>query len=121
MNQYILATIQLPLLIKPDGSYEPVADHAIVHFENCSELPPKQEQYQDMAAAFYSLLQDKASDEPVHDHEETESDASTESDQEATPLTILATEIKRAHRKPVLNTTFRNRTKEARRYSAKNR
>ena len=41
MSKYIIARIELPLEIFPDGKYETRQDHVSIEFVKCDELPPK--------------------------------------------------------------------------------
>ena len=41
MSKYIIARIELPLEIFPDGKYETHQEHVSIEFVKCDELPPK--------------------------------------------------------------------------------
>lgn len=41
MSKYIIARIELPLEIFPDGKYETCQEHVSIEFVKCDELPPK--------------------------------------------------------------------------------
>ena len=41
MSKYIIARIELPLEIFPDGNYDTCQEHASIEFIKCDELPPK--------------------------------------------------------------------------------
>ena len=41
MSKYIIARIELPLEIFPDGKYETCQEHVSIDFVKCDKLPPK--------------------------------------------------------------------------------
>lgn len=43
MSKYIIARIELPLEIFPDGKYETRQEHSSIDFIKCDELPPKKD------------------------------------------------------------------------------
>lgn len=46
MKQYVLAKIELPILINEDGTYKIESEHTNITFGSLSELPPKQSKKQ---------------------------------------------------------------------------
>lgn len=42
-NEYVFANIQIPIQIHPTGEFNTMLERALIHFSECSELPPLQD------------------------------------------------------------------------------
>ena len=136
-NQYIMAKIELPLLLHPDGKYDVMNDRAKISFSRIDTLPEIQTKTQIHMSELFAQLgetsgkirMEEVSKSPTKDglvfrtnseinsdkSENKESEIDIEQDnkpeeEDEEPPLVLKTEIKPRHRKPQTGgKTFKNR------------
>ncbi len=126
MSKYIIARIELPLEIFPDGKYETCQEHVSIDFVKCDELPPKS----DLTGIDFNKILEKMdfinTNKPsstippetlpdttdIYPQKDTIKDTT-----EYIPKEMVSLKKKREHSK---NSTFKNKSHLNRRFSLKN-
>ena len=133
MSKYIIARIELPLEIFPDGKYETCQDHISIDFVKCNELPPKSD-LTGIGIDFNKILQHCTFTSPINsvslndnnksyhtveNHEDVNTSTMptlTPETKEYIPKEMVLHKKKREHN----NSTFKNKLHVNRRFSLKN-
>jgi hypothetical protein len=124
MNKYIIARIELPLEIFPDGKYETCEEHISIDFVKCDKLPPKN----DLTGIDLSKILEKMDFININKPtttilpqdtlpQDTLPEATIHKPKEYIPKEMVSLKKKREHSK---NSTFKNKSHLNNRFSLKN-
>lgn len=115
MSKYIIARIELPLEIFPDGKYETCQEHVSIDFVKCDKLPPKNDL---TGIDFNKILETMDFINTNKPQSIIPTETTTPKDtKEYIPKEMVSLKKKREHSK---NSTFKNKSHLNNRFSLKN-
>jgi hypothetical protein len=123
MNKYIIARIELPLEIFPDGKYETCEEHISIDFVKCDKLPPKNDLTGIDLSKILKTMDLINTNKPTTTippntlPPDTLLEASIHKPKEYIPKEMVSLKKKREHSK---NSTFKNKSHLNNRFSLKN-